>query len=61
MSSGTHSQVYGEKARQNRSKSRTVVVEDGDIIFIEYPKYRLPTIQILGPKIASIKLYPLDK
>ena len=61
MTSEAPSQVLRQKGRGKRAKIRTVIVEDGDIVFIEYPLYRLPTIQILGSKIASIRLLPLDK
>jgi hypothetical protein len=43
-----------------KTKVRTIHVKDDEVVFIEYPKYRLPTIQILGPTTGSIKLYPLD-
>jgi len=44
-----------------KGKVRTVEVGDGDIVFIEVPAYRLPTLQQLSGTTFSIRLYPLDK
>ena len=42
-----------------KGKVCTVEVGDGDIVFIEIPAYRLPTLQQLSGTTFSIKLYPL--
>jgi len=48
-----------KKARASKPKVRTVAVEDGDVVFVEVPAYRLPTLVQLSSTTFSIKLYPL--
>ena len=55
-----HSQLYSQKGRVQRQEIRTVIVEDGNVVFVEVPEYRLPTLQQLGPTTFSIRLYPLE-
>lgn len=46
--------------KPSKQKSRTFHVGKNDVVFIEVPAYRLPTLQQLGSTTFSIKLYPLD-
>jgi len=45
--------------KTKRKKTRTIEIGDGDIVFVEVPAYRLPTLQQLSGTTFSIKLYPL--
>ena len=56
------SPLLHEKGRvggAKKGKVRTVEVGDGDIVFVEVPAYRLPTLQQLSGTTFSIRLYPL--
>jgi len=60
MTSQEHSQLLHKKGRGKQSEVRTINVRDGNIVFIEVPEYRLPTLQQLGKTTFSIRLYPLE-
>ena len=60
MSEKTTLDTLHKKGMVSSSKVRTVEIGENDIVFIEVPGYRLPTLQQLGPTTFSIKLYPLD-